>query len=188
MSTSLWHNRKVRHAEDELNLRHLQLGSWTAGNCRERTGTPQESPRSSAQLHPVSTSPSKTTGMKTTGMSTAKHLALLPTGMSVKSSMENWTAPPPRPTSLSKPLRHLQVRKSSVQGVASSSHQTPRQEPFDERSADTGGHSRTRLAGNLRTFFLGREVPKKIIEFHHLRCQAADSMKKRWNPGLGENP
>ena len=69
---------------------------------------PVGSPRSSAQFalreyqsrrndwnaHPLSMN-------KKTG--TATHLSLLPTGMSITSPMENWTAPPPPPQPLSPP-------------------------------------------------------------------------------------
>ena len=45
VSASLCNNKNVRQEEDELNLRHLQHRTWTAGTCRGRTGTPQESPQ-----------------------------------------------------------------------------------------------------------------------------------------------
>ena len=49
-------------------------------------------------------------------------------------------------------------------------------------------HSRTRLAGDLRTFFFRRgKVRKNPIEFLHLRRRAIGSMRKLWNSGLGEN-
>ena len=105
VDASLQHNRNVRHAGDELKLRHLRLRSLDCRNWSLRS-----------------------TGTSKTGIPTNFCTVALPPPPPQPS-------PPPSSPAAATAVKPHMLRTRSRQSRPPHSHQTPRQEPFDDRSA-----------------------------------------------------